>query len=415
MRFIYLDANLRYNLGHPANYARSILTELRASNIDTVVVANASVVPELRTELGAIAHFRAYANRPHDPDPIVGWLNTFEACSQLTFEDLRRIDGIKADDLVYMGSMYEDLFMGLVKWATSLDPSTMPIIAADFCFGPGLDLRFGANDEPSYALRDPRTDPSAVLYRYAARKMTASVANRLQLATFDARASAAHQALLGHPVRTLPAPIRATTSRRPRAGARPITVSVLGHQRPDKGYALVPAIVRSLLRGRSDIRILVHNGAPNFVPAPQQDLRALARQDSRLTLDETIAGPEPWARLLDRSDLILCPYDPAVFVTRFSSLACEAIANAIPLVVPARTSLASLLLDFERPGTIFEAWTPESISDATNRALDDFDRYAEIALRASERWAQTQGPQQLVRSLLALVRSQGAPAVVATA
>ena len=415
MRFIYLDANLRYDLGHPANYARAILSELRARAIETVVITNALVIPELQAELGARPHFRAYANhRPHDPDPIIGWLNTFEACSQLTFEDLRRLDGIRADDLVYMGSMYADLFMGLVKWAGSLEPGRIPRIAADFCFGPGLNVSVGPNGEPKYALPDLRVDPSALLYRYAARKITAPVAARLQLATFDAPASAAHQALLGYPVKTLPAPVRATTSRRPRAGARPITVAVLGHQRPDKGYALVPEMAAALLRQRSDIRMFVHNGAPDFTPKPQEALRKLARAESRLVLDETIAGPEPWARLLDRCDLILCPYDAEVFVTRFSSLACEAIANAIPLVVPARTSLARLLADFGEPGTMFENYEPASIVEAVNRALDSFDRYAEIAQRAAEQWQQTQGPRNLVKQLLALAPS-AAPARLSSA
>jgi hypothetical protein len=415
MRFIYLDAGLLYELGHHANYARSIVRQLRVSNIDTRVVANALIVPELQAELGAVPHFRTHPNRPRDSDPIVGWLNNFEAFSELTFDDLRRIEDLRADDLVYMGSMYADIFMGLIKWAASLEPGKMPTIVADFCVGPGLDPRFGTNNEVRYELGDLRVDPSAVLYRYAARKITAAVANRLHLATFDALTSSVYQALLGHAVRTLPAPIQATTARRPRAGTRPITVSVLGHQRPDKGYGLIPEVVASLLRTRSDVRILAHNGAPNFVPEPQEYLRAMARQDSRITLDETIAGPEPWARLLDQSDLILCPYSPIAFATRFSSLASEAIANAIPLVVPARTSLAILVADFTHPGTIFESWTAASVLEATNRALDGFDRYAATALRASERWAQTQGPQQFLRSLLALVQSPRAPAAVATA
>src|SRR5689334_25176786 len=99
MRFIYLDAGLRHELGHHANYARSILRELRAKKIDTVVIGNAFVVQELQSELGAMPHFRAYAQRPIDSDPVIGWLKTFEACSQLTFDDLQRIEGIAPDDL----------------------------------------------------------------------------------------------------------------------------------------------------------------------------------------------------------------------------------------------------------------------------------------------------------------------------
>jgi hypothetical protein len=55
------------------------------------------------------------------------------------------------------------------------------------------------------------------------------------------------------------------------------------------------------------------------------------------------------------------------------------------------------------------------VLEATNRALDEFDRYAATALRASEHWAQTQGPRQFMQSLLALVQSPMAPGAVATA
>ncbi|HKX09182.1 MAG TPA: glycosyltransferase [Stellaceae bacterium] len=407
MRFIYLDAGLRYELGHHANYARSILRELRAKNINAVVVASAVVVPELQSELGAMPLFRAYARRPIDSDPIVGWLKTFETCSQLTFEDLRRLEGIAPDDIVYMGSMYEDLFMGLVRWAGAIEPARLPTILADFSFGPGLEVSVDADHKVHYSLGDLRADPRPLLHRYAARAITPAVASRLTLATYDRPTSAAYAAL-GLRMQTWPAPIQATTNRRRRAGGRPITVAILGHQRPDKGYYLMPEVVSTLLRQRSDIKVLVHNGAPDFVPEPQQALRQLALEDQRVVLDETIAGPEPWARLLERSDLILCPYHPTAFVTRFSSLACEAIANAIPLVVPARTSLAELVKDFGEPGTIFERFEPAPIIDAVNRALDDFDRYAEIAQAAAERWRQTQGARALVDQLLALARGGAA-------
>ena len=414
MQFVYLDAGLRHDLGHHANYARLILRELRAQGISTGVAGNALVAPELRAELGVLPLFRAYASRPNDADPIVGWLNTFEAGAQMTFEDLRRLAGIGPDDLVYMGSMYHDLFLGLVKWAGTFDPARLPTLAADFCFGPGLAVRVGEDNQVRYTMKDPRVDPSAILYRYAMRRITPTVARRLTLATFDRPTSAAHQTLLGLPVRTWPAPIEATTSRRRRAGSRPVTVAVLGHQRPDKGYGLMPVVAAALLRERSDIRLLAHNGAPDFTPGPQKDLRRLAREDSRLMLDETIAGPEPWARLLDRSDLILCPYDPEVFATRFSSLACEAIANGIPLVVPARTSLSTLLADFGGPGTVFEKFEAAAIVEAVSLALDDFDRYAEIAARASKQWQQTHGPRSLVAQLLGLVPS-AARATLSTA
>src|SRR5581483_3197505 len=98
---------------------------------------------------------------------------------------------------------------------------------------------------------------------------------------------------------------------------------------------------------------------------------------------------------------------PEAFATRFSALTCEAIANAIPLVVPARTSLGTLVNEFGGPGTLFERFDAASIVEAVNRALDDFDRYAELAQAAARQWEWTQGSAALVRQFLALSAPAG--------
>jgi hypothetical protein len=404
MRVIYLDPGLRHDLGHHATAARFILDALRTRNIETRVIANAQVTPQLQAELGAVPLFRAYATRPVDPDPIVGWLNTFEAAAQMTLEDLQRIQGIGASDLVYMNSMYADIFLAIAKWTAAFPLSQLPTVVGEFCLEAGLDVTIGDDNKARYRLRDPRIDPRAILFRYGARRVSSSAQHRLHLMTFDAGSSTAYQTLLGLEVGTFPLPFGATTARRRRAGARPITLAVLGHQRPDKGYQHVPEITATLLRQRSDLRVLAHNGDPGLTPRTQDALRSLARADARLTLDERIAGPALWAELLERTDLMLCPYNPQAFAARYSAVACEAVANAIPIVVPARTSLESLLAEFGGPGTAFEKFELPSIVDAVNRALDDFDRYAELAQGASEQWQRTRGPGIFVDQMLALAR-----------
>jgi hypothetical protein len=200
-------------------------------------------------------------------------------------------------------------------------------------------------------------------------------------------------------------PFPAPAARRHRAGTRPITLSVLGHQRPEKGYELMPEIAARLLRELSQIRILVHNAEPRRMAAPQDALRRLAASDDRLVLDETVAGAAEWPGLLARSDLVLCPYDPAIYAFSHSSVAGESLANAIPVVVPAHTALAAMLEDFGGAGAAFEAFTAESISLAVIGAVDDFDRHAEAAYAASEQWRRTQGPRMLVQRLLDLAEA----------
>lgn len=411
MRVIYLDPGLRHDLGHHATAARFIVDALRTRNIETKVIANALVTPELQAQLGASPLFRAYAKRPRDPDPIVGWFNEFEIASQWTLEDLWRIQGLGSSDIVYMNSMYADIFLAVAKWTATFPPGQLPTVVGEFCLEAGLEVMIGDDGRVHYELRDPRADPRAFLFRYGARRVSNSVRHHLHLMTFDVGSSAAYQALLDLGVSTFPLPFKATTSRRRRAGTRSITLAVLGHQRPDKGYQHVPEIVATLLNQRAAIRVLVHNGDPTFTPGPQESLRALARADARLKLDERIAGPEIWAQLLEETDLVLCPYDPRAFAARYSAVACEAVANAIPIVVPARTSLASLLAEFGGPGTMFEKFEAPSIVEAVSRALDNFDRYAERAQAASEQWQRTRGPEIFVDRLLALGPGMPNPAL----
>jgi hypothetical protein len=82
-------------------------------------------------------------------------------------------------------------------------------------------------------------------------------------------------------------------------------------------------------------------------------------------------------------------------------VATEALANAIPLVVPARTSLSRLLDRYGGPGTAFEAYTPTSIVAATRQAIADFDTIAARAEAAAGQWNATMGVENMVSALLA--------------
>jgi hypothetical protein len=209
-----------------------------------------------------------------------------------------------------------------------------------------------------------------------------------------------YQFFLNMPFTTLPLPFEATTTRRNRSGARPITVSFLGHQRGEKGYHLVPALLPMLLEQRPDIRVLVHNGHPGHMPAEHEAVRRIAAGDARIEMNESPADAELWRKLLEQSDLIVCPYDPASFLAGYSAVATEAIANGIPFVAPAVTTLETLLRQFGSPGCVFENWTASSVCGAVVRAIDKFDNLAGIAHQASAKWEQERGPAQLVDALL---------------
>jgi hypothetical protein len=176
---------------------------------------------------------------------------------------------------------------------------------------------------------------------------------------------------------------------------------VLGHQRVEKGYSLVPAVAQRILKQRGDVRILVHNAYPEQMPDAHRAVRALASTEPRLVLDERAVDSSVWAQLFESSDVILCPYNPNAFRARPSAIAWEALANGLPLVVPAGTHMEAWMREFGDCGAAFGQFEPHSIAAAIISVIDEFNRYASAAYAAAKRWRTRYGPSHFVDALLA--------------
>jgi glycosyltransferase involved in cell wall biosynthesis len=401
MEFFYVDPGLRTDLGHHANSCRLITRELRARGIASRVFAHQSIDPALQSELAAVPHLRWWTYASVDLDPISGWLTAFLRVATETAQDLARLPPVAAGDVVFFNSVQPAQLMALLEWMRSFPPGRIPHVMAEFGTGPGLDYDV-VPEGLRVRTRDPRQDPRAVLYRFSAGLMAGLDLTRLHLFTFEAMSSQLYSYLLKTPVQVLPLPHVATGPLADRAKRRPLTIAVLGHQRPEKGFALVPEIAERLLAQRPDIRMLVHNGAPDNMVPQQQALRALALTHKQLELDERVAGPELWQALLQRSDIILCPYPVWNFAAAYSAVAAEAVAAGIPLVVPAGTTLSVLLGQYGGGGTTFAQHEPGSIVAAVIQAVERFDELLEMATRASKEWHKTMGAQKMVEGLLAM-------------
>ena len=396
MRFFYCDSGLTNDRGHHANSCRAIAGEMRRRGVETQVLACVDVDAKLQRELGAKPCFLASTYWLSDGDPICGWLSAFLFAWRKTADDFRRLDAeIGADDLVFVNSAMPAQLLGLISWMTS---SAKPFRAVvEFGSDPGLDVTFtetGLNVE----VRDPRIDARGTLYAYAGQQISESLLRRLAMATFDPESSATYSKLLLRPVRTLPVPRGRVTAARSRAGSPPLTVAVLGHQRPEKGYSLVPEIFAELSRlfPPEAVRFLAHHCTADSM----RDAHEALKQLDRCSVDERLADEGTWKELLDRSDLILCPYEPGRFAVSYSAIACEAIANGIPFIGPAGTTLERISREFQS-GIAFREWTVESIVQTVAKAVGDFDALAAKAAAGAEKWGRLHGPARCVDAILA--------------
>ena len=406
-RLIYLDATLRHNGGHYANSCRHITTEARRRGIQTFVFGNKELEPALAKELGGEGLFRYDALAAVSDDPLSGWMENFFFFSGSIFEDLQKLKGLlNPEDVVYWNSARPGELMALIDWMqSSFKPETCPRIVVEFGYPPGFlqardkdgKIHFVPTHNDPYLARFAN-DPQ--LYRFAARRLRPEFRGRLQLGTFDPASSQDYTAILGLPVIAYPLPQPVDKPLRLRSQDAPRTVTFLGHQRIDKGYPLVPAIVDRLLKDHPDLQVLVHNGNVHGYLEQTAELMAMTYGNPRLTVRNEVADGRMWQEILDQSSLIVLPYQPERYVNSYSAVLSEALAQAIPMVVPTESCLGRLVREYGDGGTGFDAWTVDSVCEAVDRALADFDKIARNAETGARLWAAEHGPAHTLDTIL---------------
>jgi glycosyltransferase involved in cell wall biosynthesis len=406
MKFVYLDPGLISYAGHHASFGWHLTEALRHRGHRVKVYGHKSMAGPVRSDFNAIPLFRANPYIDYLPehetvfDPICGWMKTFETIWQSTLEDLSFVEPPSQDDIVYVNSAFPAQLVAIIHWLKRMRQDAMPKVVMELNLDSGVVTSHDEAGEPRFEVPDPRISPKPMLWRYAGMLLTApELQGRLKLVNFEASTIGGYEYLLRTRVEAWRAPFAAPRSASCRAGKRGFAIGILGYQREEKGFHLVPEISRQLLSARSDVAILVHNCDATYVKDVQDELRAMAATEKRVVLREGAVAPQRWADTLAVCDLILCPYDPVAFETRCSGMLNEALANAIPVVVPAKTSLATMFEEFGCPGATFETWDAGSVADAAQRVLNEYDTHAQKAFEASRRWRDEYSVADLVKNI----------------
>lgn len=399
MRFFYIDAGLRDRHGHHGNICRGVLRELHARGIAATVFACDQIDAALRAELDAVPLFRHFSYLATDGDPINGWRNVFELGTRLTAEDLARLPAIGAGDVLFCYTAMPPMLFSLARWLAARPRDTWPQIVIEL--GTDTGLAPSPAGDGAFVARDPQVDARAVLYRHAATEIPKEAGSHLHLFYVDTGNAELFAQLLQYPVGVLPSFHSAYGPPRRRGTRRPLTIGVVGHQQLIKGYQLVPEVALRVLQARNDCRFLVHNSVPQQLPDLQAIMRTIAAQQERFVVDERTVAPDMWAALLDAVDVLLCPYDPKHYRMMPSGIVADALANAIPFVGPAGTSVARMQREYQAGGGLFDRGEPAAIAAATIAALETIDRQAELSLAAAARWAARNGAGPAVDTILA--------------
>jgi hypothetical protein len=398
MQAVYLDAALISELGHFAGACRSVTKSLRGAGVPVTICGHARIDSHLAKDLGVMPLFTYHPNAMPSADPVCGWLLNFQEISRVTEADLQQLQGISAGDLVIYNCARPAQVAAVVSWLQrNFKPEAAPRVVIILGWHPGMRI---TSRDTHGGIREWRlTDTASSLYRLACTSIRPEYEPSIRFAAPDRPAAMGWSELIARKVAPLPYLQNAVTGRRNRRGTSIPTIAFLGEQRENKGYLLVPEIVSQLLASPRSFRVLVQNSWDQMQDQ-NEELRRTALSDPRLEVLIGTVSPAEWSAILDRSDLIVLPYDANAYSTTISGIGAEAVANAIPQVVPANTGLDIMLQDYGSPGLSFSAVTPKEVVAAVHRVLDSYDDFASAAHQASSRWAEVNAPHQLAAALL---------------
>jgi glycosyltransferase involved in cell wall biosynthesis len=184
----------------------------------------------------------------------------------------------------------------------------------------------------------------------------------------------------------------------------PLKVLFLGDVREEKGFQLLPGLVRALFenyiktgRLRFVIQAGIHADEPSrALRGAVLELEKYDREHVELIGRDGFLAPFEYYGLLASADVVLCPYLAHSYRARSSGILAEAIVAGKPTVVQEGTWLARQ----QRSGSGETFSDLDSLVEAVRLVCERYPEYEAGALLERERWQQQHSPERLIERLL---------------
>lgn len=384
--------------GHFESHARGILTALRQDGQNVVCLSHSSVENQLVEDLKVFGFFNTRANSVYSSDELCWWIDDYLYQSKSFEDDLNRLNGLSSDDIIIYDCARPAQITGFANWLVKkFNPELSPTIIVILGWPTGTIVK--NRDNLGNPVEWEIIDPSSILYRSSVNQINNEYRSRFIFVTPSSSAAAAYSALMKVGVDIMPNPQFYFKKQRSRVGTKLPTIGFIGEQRENKGYRLVPEIINNLFELGCNSKIIVQNSW-GFMDDVNKSLLEMSNNNDLLTVVLKSYERNQWDSLLDSLDIIVLPYDVMTYSTSSSGIGAEAIANAIPQIVPENTGLSDMLDLFGEPGSKFKGTTAENVTDAIVRTLNDYDSIAAKAFLASLDWTSRNNPVELGKFFL---------------
>jgi glycosyltransferase involved in cell wall biosynthesis len=274
----------------------------------------------------------------------------------------------------------------VVDWLEALPEHARPRVS--------LVLHFTAFPNPAHS------DGTAEFYRDAFTRVTGSpTRDRIRLLADSDALLDEYQQIAPNLTFEL-APVPHTHEPEPRSPADAFTVGYVGEARTNKGFHLLPRLVRRAaethVRGvEFHVHSFAHDSSAAFL---KRAIAGLRHPSVRLYPREMPA--DEYRRFLASLDLVVLPYTLDNYHTQTSGVFAEAMANGSLIVAP-RGSWMSRQLSEYGGGATFCPGDAEDLARVTLRLIAERERHAAQREPRIRRWRAFHNPERLIQMVCA--------------
>jgi glycosyltransferase involved in cell wall biosynthesis len=199
---------------------------------------------------------------------------------------------------------------------------------------------------------------------------------------------------------TLFLPTAAPTPAVPAKDPQRLRIIYLGDAREEKGFAMLPAVVRACHQARQPVEFVFQA----FISSPyHQQMAAVIEELDRLNLPQvrlirTTLDPISYQALLHSADLVLIPHDAVTYHSRTSGTFVEAICADKPVVAPGNSWMSDQLKG-GRAGAIFISGNAADFARAVQGAVNDIAIHRQAAAELGRNFREYHNPQNFLQQL----------------
>ena len=390
-RLIILDPSLHGEVGHHFNHVRALAAAAERQRVPTIVLSYTLCDERVRAVLPVVPHFGLH---PYAKLQLhTSTEEDFATHNELFLHYLANLPvRVTAQDVVLFPTVNHNQLLAIPAWMVNLyTQSACPQVVIGLMFGP---------DWVSWTERD---DTQRVMYQRAFDAWPSVIRNRIRLICETNGVAATYERMSGVRPLVAPAPTVSIAQSVPRQPVRcalgHFVVGYMGHARKEKGVHLLPGIVAQTQRYSASTQFRIQMNYPAETPLTQQVREHLSQRETVMPLVLGALDERDYARFIDQCHVMLLPYSPVRYQTRWSGLLREALQRGRPVIAPANTEIGDYVIR-HGVGTTFEAFTPGSIAMAVHLARQHYHRLQAAAERLSTQLDQVNEADEYVKFLI---------------